>query len=54
MDTNPIPVKEAMALMGLIQEHFRLPLCPMDSDMIVVLRQTLMECGLFSFTKEDT
>ena len=28
VETNPIPVKSAMALMGLVEEVFRLPLCP--------------------------
>ncbi len=29
IDTNPIPVKGALALMGLIQERYRLPLTPL-------------------------
>ncbi len=29
IETNPIPVKAALAMMGLIQEHYRLPLVPM-------------------------
>jgi len=29
IETNPIPVKTALALMGKIQEEFRLPLCEM-------------------------
>ena len=28
-ETNPIPVKTAMGMMGMIKEEFRLPLCPM-------------------------
>lgn len=28
---NPIPIKTAMAVAGLIEEEFRLPLCPLDS-----------------------
>ena len=31
VETNPIPVKTALAMMGEIQEVFRLPLCPMKS-----------------------
>ena len=27
---NPLPVKTAMAIMGLLEEEFRLPLCPLD------------------------
>ena len=29
IETNPIPVKAALAMMGLIEEHYRLPLVPM-------------------------
>src|SRR5207247_7105060 len=29
METNPIPIKEAMALVGMIQPEFRLPMCRM-------------------------
>jgi len=29
IDTNPIPVKAALALMGLIEEQYRLPLTPL-------------------------
>jgi 4-hydroxy-tetrahydrodipicolinate synthase len=28
LDTNPVPIKAAMALSGLIEEEYRLPLCP--------------------------
>jgi len=30
LDTNPIPIKTALALRGMIAEEFRLPICPMD------------------------
>ena len=30
IETNPIPVKTAAAMMGMIKEEFRLPLCPMS------------------------
>jgi 4-hydroxy-tetrahydrodipicolinate synthase len=29
IETNPIPVKTALAMMGKIQEEFRMPLCEM-------------------------
>ncbi|MEA2101032.1 MAG: 4-hydroxy-tetrahydrodipicolinate synthase [Thermodesulfobacteriota bacterium] len=32
IETNPIPVKTALAMMGKIQEEFKLPLCPMSTD----------------------
>ena len=30
IETNPIPVKTALAMMGKIREEFRLPLCEME------------------------
>jgi len=30
IETNPIPVKTALAMMGKVREEFRLPLCPMS------------------------
>jgi 4-hydroxy-tetrahydrodipicolinate synthase len=32
VETNPIPVKAALAMMGKIREEYRLPLCPMSDD----------------------
>jgi 4-hydroxy-tetrahydrodipicolinate synthase len=29
---NPVPIKTAMAVAGLIAEEFRLPLCPLDGE----------------------
>lgn len=29
---NPLPIKTAMAITGLLAEEFRLPLCPLDAD----------------------
>lgn len=31
-ETNPIPVKTALALMGMVQEEFRLPMCRMSEE----------------------
>ena len=33
IDTNPIPVKTALAMMGRIEEVFRLPMCEMDAKL---------------------
>jgi 4-hydroxy-tetrahydrodipicolinate synthase len=41
IDTNPIPVKAAMAMMGLIEEVYRLPLCGMNKPNHTILRQIL-------------
>jgi len=32
IETNPIPIKAAMAERGLMREEYRLPLCPMSPD----------------------
>ncbi len=41
LETNPIPVKTALAMMGKIQEVFRLPLSKMSADNKKKLRKTL-------------
>jgi 4-hydroxy-tetrahydrodipicolinate synthase len=46
IDTNPIPVKAAMAMMGQIEEVYRLPLCPMAPPLKEQLRKTLKELRL--------
>jgi 4-hydroxy-tetrahydrodipicolinate synthase len=46
IETNPIPVKAAMAMMGLIEETYRLPLVPMSDANRAVLRKTLQALGL--------
>ncbi len=46
LDTNPIPVKAALALMGHIEETYRLPLCPMAAALKEQLAGTLCAAGL--------
>ena len=46
IETNPIPVKTALALMGKISEEFRLPLCPMADANKEKLKRALVEYGL--------
>lgn len=46
LETNPIPVKTALALMGRIQLEFRLPLCPMQAENEVKLKKVLKEYKL--------
>jgi len=44
VDTNPIPVKTALAFQGKMAETFRLPLCPMDEakrQMVKTVMQSL-------------
>ena len=40
-ETNPIPVKTAAALMGLIGDEMRLPLCPMSTANLEKLKTVL-------------
>ncbi|MBN1917602.1 MAG: 4-hydroxy-tetrahydrodipicolinate synthase [Verrucomicrobia bacterium] len=47
IETNPIPVKTAMGMMGLIEPGVRLPLCPMTDKNTATLRTTLEACGVF-------
>ena len=44
-DVNPIPVKEAMNMLGLEAGPCRLPLYPMEEGARAVLREKLIECG---------
>ncbi|HPC62871.1 MAG TPA: 4-hydroxy-tetrahydrodipicolinate synthase [Verrucomicrobiota bacterium] len=46
IETNPVPVKAALAMMGLIQEEYRLPLVPMNPRNRQMLQATLKACGL--------
>jgi 4-hydroxy-tetrahydrodipicolinate synthase len=46
IDTNPIPVKAALAMMGRIEEVYRLPLCEMSPADRETLRNVLAGKGL--------
>jgi 4-hydroxy-tetrahydrodipicolinate synthase len=46
IETNPIPVKTALALMGKIEEEFRLPLCRMSDANKEKLKSVLKDAGL--------
>jgi len=46
IETNPIPVKTALALMGKVDEDFRLPLCNMSTSNREKLRSALKDAGL--------
>jgi 4-hydroxy-tetrahydrodipicolinate synthase len=47
-ETNPIPVKTAMALLGMIGGELRLPLCPMSEPNLNRLTAALRAYGLIS------
>jgi 4-hydroxy-tetrahydrodipicolinate synthase len=46
LETNPIPVKTALRMMGKPSGSFRLPLCDMEPSNQEVLRKTLADLGL--------
>jgi 4-hydroxy-tetrahydrodipicolinate synthase len=45
-ETNPIPVKTAMALMGMIGGELRMPLCPMSEANLSKLKAAMRAYGL--------
>jgi len=45
---NPLPIKTALALRGLIAEEFRLPLCPLPSEARTAIEQVLRRHELLS------
>jgi 4-hydroxy-tetrahydrodipicolinate synthase len=46
IETNPIPVKAALAMMGMIEEVYRLPLVPMKPENRARLEKELISQGL--------
>lgn len=46
LDTNPIPVKAALAMMGMIEEVYRLPLCETTDKVKATVRETLKQLAL--------
>jgi 4-hydroxy-tetrahydrodipicolinate synthase len=46
IETNPIPVKTAMGLMGLCEPDLRLPMCSMLPENLEKLKKALKEYGL--------
>ena len=51
MDVNPIPVKEALNIMGFKAGECRLPLCSMSDEQINKLRSTMEPLGLVGAIK---
>ena len=46
IETNPIPVKAALVMKGLIEEEYRLPLVKMQAKNRDILKETLESCGV--------
>ncbi len=48
VESNPIPVKAAMAAMGLIEETYRLPMVPPRAESRTKILNVLRETGLLA------
>ena len=46
IDTNPIPIKAAMAMKGFIEETYRLPMCSTTDENKKILRASLEAAGV--------
>ena len=46
IESSPGPVKAAMAMMGLLEENFRLPLVPIQEKSRALVREVIAELGL--------
>ena len=46
VETNPIPIKAAMAMAGLMAEEYRLPLCELSPEHREKLAATLKRCAI--------
>ena len=51
IETNPIPVKAGLALMGMIEEVYRLPLVPMRPENRAKLEKVMAALGLLETQK---
>jgi 4-hydroxy-tetrahydrodipicolinate synthase len=50
VESNPIPVKAAMALMGLMEPVWRLPLVPPSAQNQAKIEKVLQDTGLLQGT----
>jgi 4-hydroxy-tetrahydrodipicolinate synthase len=48
IESNPIPVKAAMALMGLLEPVYRLPMCPPKPENLARIEKVLEGAGLLA------
>ncbi len=46
IETNPMPVKAALSIMGMIENELRLPLVPVKPESVPVIERALREAGL--------
>jgi len=48
IETNPVPAKAALSMLGKCEEQYRLPLCKMSSANRAQLARTLKACGVLN------
>ena len=48
IETNPVPVKASLAMKGMMNEEYRLPLVKMEAKNREILKKTLETCGVLS------
>ena len=48
VESNPIPVKSAMALMGLLEPVYRLPMVPPRAESMEKIKNVLAQLGLLA------
>ena len=48
VESNPIPVKAALALMGLLEPVYRLPMCPPKPESLAKIEKVLVSLGLLA------
>ncbi len=46
VETNPMPAKAALSLMGMVENELRLPLTPVKEESIPIIERALREAGL--------
>jgi 4-hydroxy-tetrahydrodipicolinate synthase len=51
IESNPIPVKAALAMMGRIEENYRLPLCPMKPENRAKLEKIVRQLELLKMER---
>jgi 4-hydroxy-tetrahydrodipicolinate synthase len=54
IESNPLPVKAVLSMMGKIEENYRLPLLPMRRDTRSRLQKIATEAGLISRPEQPT
>ena len=47
---NPVPIKTALAIAGLIREEFRLPLCPVDAEARAAIERAVRQQEIAELT----